>query len=258
MSFSIIKSIINKFYLKKVIIKNEFVHFLPNDKFSLPFISFMNKYFINYDQCFVYLLPDKNSIFNIPKNYKNVFVVNNLRQLNLDLNSIKKIYMHSLGNKKVTSYLYKNKEMLKLCYWLIWGHDLYYNFKVKYLKDKFYGYTKKDRYVKSNIGAVIATFDKEKYEEKYTKNKKIIELPYYPNVIKKSLLDSIEVKKTDCKVIQINNSSDKSTIEMLEILKKFNNENIKIVTILSYGQTIYNDEKYLRKVKIYLEINFVQ
>ena len=227
-----LKNIIKIF--KKNRVKNlgyKYVHIMPNDKFSLPFITFMNNNFNNKNQCFIYFMPRKMN-FRIPTEYKNVFLINNFEDLKLNNKRIEKIFAHCMNVKSTLKFMYQNKELLHKCYWIIWGSDIYTEMPE----------TEEANYVKKNVKAVITNFDKELYHKKYNKDKKVLALPFYPSVINNAILDSAFKIDKDYISIQINNSADISTIEMLDILSKFKNENIKIYTILSYGMTKFNNE----------------
>ena len=50
------------------------------------------------------------------------------------------------------------------------------------------------------------------------------------------MLDAVPKVTKDYFLIQINNSCDKTTLDMLKVLAKFKDENVKVTTILSYGQ----------------------
>ena len=50
------------------------------------------------------------------------------------------------------------------------------------------------------------------------------------------VLDSVSKVRKNYFQIQINNSCDKTTLDMLRVLAKFKDANIKVTTILSYGQ----------------------
>mgnify|MGYP000059736785 FL=1 len=65
------------------------------------------------------------------------------------------------------------------------------------------------------------------------------------------MLDNTKKQKKGYVQIQINNSCDKSTLEVLDYLKKYKDENIKIVTILSYGQMDYKEEIIKKGKKIF-------
>ena len=56
------------------------------------------------------------------------------------------------------------------------------------------------------------------------------------------VLDKTQKIKKDYLQIQINNSCDQSTLDMLQVLAKFKDEKIKVVTILSYGQLDFREQ----------------
>lgn len=225
MLFDFIRQIRLKIFNKKII-NYKYVHLVYNEKFILPFIEFMNKNF-NENHCFIYIKP--NSSFKIPLEYKNVIVVNSSRCLEFDLEKVEKIFVHSMS-RRALQLLYRKKDLLRLSYWIIWGYDVYG-------ADNHIS-----KYVKNNVKAVITNFDKTTYQKKYNDKTMIYELPFYPSIIKKGDLDKFDKQNKDSIIIQINNSADLSTIDMLNILAKYKDENIKICTILSYGQIEYNDE----------------
>ena len=219
------------FFKRQKSLKYQYVHIMINDKFSLPFIEFMNKNFDNKKQCFVYFIIS-NADYEIPKNYKNVFVIDKLEDLKIDEKRVQKIFLHSMHPKSAVPYLIQNKHLLKYCYWIVWGYDIY-----SAAKD-----SEEALYVKNNVKAVITNFDKDVYHKKYNPDKKVLAYPFYPSVIQKKYLDNAIRVENDCITVQINNSADFSTIEMLEILSKFASENIRITTILSYAKTGFSEE----------------
>ncbi len=224
--FELVKGLERKIFRKKLI-SCKFVHIMVNDKFSRPFIEFINENFSKKDQCFIFF-RHKVEKFDLPIEYENVVVVKNQKRLEFDLEKIEKIFIHSLPSSFVR-FLYNRKSLLKYCYWIVWGYDIYCD------------ENERSQYVKNNVKAVITNFDKITYQKKYNMYKPIYEFPFYPSVIKKEYLDALE-KTNGPLVIQINNSADPSTLEILETLSKFEDKDLRVVTILSYGETQYNEE----------------
>ncbi len=212
-------------------ISYKYVHIMLNDKFMLPFIEFMNENFDNKKQCFIYFMTSADN-FEIPLKYKNVYVINRFEDLNINTKKVRKIFLHSLPANTTIPYLFQNKYLLKYCYWIIWGYDLY----------NINSESEAAKYVKNNVKAVITNFDKDTYHKKYNPNKKVLPLPFYSSVVKKEFLDNAKKENNDYITVQINNSADFSTLEMLDILAKFASKNIHVTTILSYAKKEYSEE----------------
>lgn len=90
----------------------------------------------------------------------------------------------------------------------------------------------KNYMVRTNIKAIITTFDKDEYIQRYG-DKKAFDI-VYGNPVAKYIKSMTPHKNGEPWRIMINNSTDETTLEMLDILAKFKNENIKIITNLSY------------------------
>ena len=85
--------------------------------------------------------------------------------------------------------------------------------------------------MRKNVAGIITPFDKSIYELKLNCTKPHFDIPYDVSLLKYS---KINKEKKDFTHILVNNCADSTTLEMLEILSKFKDENIKISTILSY------------------------
>ena len=207
--------------------KYKYVHIMFNDKFNKPFVDFLNKKF-NKQEHFVLCKRWYNE-HPFPEG-SNVAEIANLRFLNFSKN--KKIICHSLFDKELINYLYKHKDILKTkAYWIIWGGDLY-----DAERDE------KNDYVRCNFKGYLSDIDKNFFEEKFSIKKENFHKFFYKFPITLNMIRMThKINKTYIK-IQINNSADKSTLQMLEILSKFKDENIRITTILSYGETEFNNE----------------
>ncbi len=233
-----IKREIKKYKLKQKInediSKYKYVHIMYNDKFNKPFVDFLNKYFDSNEHM---VLCSRSSTDYVARPFpegKNVYEFIKLDGLNLRAQNIEKIIFHSLFTKGCVDYLYENKDILEKSYWRIWGGDLY-----RAPRDK------KNDYVRENFKGYIGIIDREYALSKYPTMPDNFYKMFYNFPLSKEMLDkALETVSRDSKttVIQINNSCDYSTLEMLDILSKFRDENIRIVTILSYGKMEYKDK----------------
>lgn len=216
---------------KQKITGYEFVHICHNDKFIKPFVDFCNR---NFDaRKHVFLCENSCPQFEFPTG-ANVIPMDSLDSFDLSSKNIKKVICHSLFPTRIVPFLYKHRKLLKnKCYWMIWGGDLYNaprDIKNDYVRRHFYGY------ISDTDGDVDVA--KNKYNSHPVKTHDA----GYTFPITKEMIAAAKRIDHDYVAIQINNSADDSTLEMLDILSKFRDENIKIRTILSYGKTQYNDE----------------
>ena len=224
--------------LKKKLILNEkiklckYIHIMHNDKFNKPFVDFLNKNF-NQNEHLILCKRVTNDKFSPFPEGENVIEIVDLKGLNFDHKSIKKIILHSLFYKYVVDYFDTHRELLDKTYWVMWGGDLYRSDEVIHntsLMENFGGYltfTPKDKDILLNKCNV--------------KNKNFYNIEY-PLSIDLSFLDSIIKKKHNSLYILANHSAHKTTLELFDILSKYKNENIKIFTIVSYGHVQYKDE----------------
>lgn len=230
----------------------KYLHYFPYEKFTTPYIEFINLNYIAEEHLFI-LYGDKSEY--IIKNYENVIdFEKNLKFTLLLLKYMfksKKIIMHSL-NGYLTFLLAINPHLLKKSFWVVWGGDLYnYNNFQKDIKKKI---EHKIMSFAINRMTGICTLVKGDYilaEKKFNLRGKYYAAAYI-NPIKTDYLDGIYNEMSDSNKsinVQIGNSADKSNdhIEVLDLLSKYNNNNMKIYTPLSYS----GNPEYIAEVKSY-------
>ena len=243
----------------------KYLHIMRNDKFINPFIDFINKNFSKEKNTFfiidglesIKVINEKNVEWYTSKGrkikgiLKKIVLLLQLPILYMKLfnycRKSEKIYLHGLFDPRVTTFLYIFRFFLKKSSWIIWGGDLYDQGN----KKNFFA-QKVDKYVKKYM-AFISTLVPDDYliAEKYYHVRGKYQRAIYMNPIKLEFLEKIQkVIKSNEKIIniQIGNSADSTNnhLEILDILKKYKDENIKIYCPLSYG-----DRKYALEVVKY-------
>ena len=151
--------------------------------------------------------------------------------MNSDVLKGKKLIFHSLFQKSV-KLLCSHPELLGHSYWMVWGYDLY-NAPV----------SSQDDFVRSNIYGIGSFCDNRLIRERYGSNHKFFETNLAVTPIDTNAIYAAvnRVKKdTGTITIQINNSADDSTLEMLDTLSRFKDKNIHVRTVLSYGKTEFS------------------
>lgn len=231
------------------------LHIFPEEKFTTPYINFINRNF-NYKDHFFCITgkSEKNSVNEIENVKKIQSNLHGFYELVRQLNKSEKIIIHSLLNKKLIIILFIQPWLLCRCSCVLWGGDLYsYRDKRTTINAKILEFFK--RVVIRNFKYII-TLSKNDYmlakewygiTGGYKEGMYInpISLPYLKKIKSIKLFDEKRVIN-----IQIGNSADPSNLhfEVMDILKKFKDENIKIYVPLSYGNS-----EHAIKVKEYGE-----
>jgi len=193
----------------------------------------------NYDKC---LYKQNEHIVIIKGSIKYFTVILPL------LIKAKKIYIHFLPVSISLIFWFIFRGLLKKTVWILWGADLYYYYdRKKTLLTDFFEFLRK-RIIKEV--AVIACFIKGDYELAKECYKTKAEYCYtiYPLPIKFSKL--IELKKNSkksTKKILIGNSASPQNyhIEILNMLSKFSEEDIKLICPLSYANVDSNAQEVI-------------
>lgn len=206
------------------LLDKKYIHIMLNDKFNKPFVDFLNSYFdpsehlIMCKRCCPHPFPVGD----------NVIEVKSFRGFDFSCKTIRYLIFHSLGDEEMIDILYKHKEWLPKSLWLVWGGDLYN--AVRDIKNDF---------VRSHIGTyvVVAESDGDIARQRYNSEARCFFVCY--NVpITWEMIQFERNRKHETKDsirIQINNSCDASTVEMLRLLAKYRFNSIEVCTILSYG-----------------------
>ena len=238
----------------------KYIHIMPNEKFIAPYIEFIKDNFNFEEHKFFIIDGVSDEQLKIP-NYENVYfyksdynknkIIQILELFKILYKSLKqeeKIYFHSLFNRRIILFLFIFRSFLKKSNWIIWGGDLYCYEKRKKCLKNFFWYKIED-YVKKNF-ARISTLVPEDYEiaKKYYKVKGKNQMAIYPFDLDIEFFNNLSAEIKNNVYIQVGNSADPSNnhFEILDTLKKYKNENIKIFCILSYG-----DKEYAKKVNDY-------
>jgi len=155
----------------------------------------------------------------------------------------KKIIIHGLFGWHLPLLLALNPWVLKRCYWVIWGGDLYYHsLRVKNFRSNLFEIARK--YVIKRIGNLVSYIDGDVNlaREWYGASGDYHHCLMYPSNVFHALEAS--VKDTNDTAILVGNSADPSNnhYEIFKKLEKLNLEKIKIYCPLSYGDAIYADQ----------------
>lgn len=227
------------------------VHIGSNSTFIIGLIKFINENF-SYDKHSFFLTvgDSKNTEAAIDFNNVTLSDSSTLNKLShyskvvYAMHKADKIILHGLFNIKLVLILYTNPWLLKKCYWVIWGGDLY-SHKLN-INDQAYSQREFFRRpVIKNMGHLVTYIpgDVELARKWYgAKGEYHVCLMYLSNIYK--ALDTPSIQ-SDTINIQIGNSADSSNnyFEILDKLLPFKNQNIKIYAPLSYG-----DQAHAKKV----------
>lgn len=232
----------------------KYLHIFINHSVTAPYIELINKNFSSEEHVFYVIRGWSEQKVKIPL-YKNVYPINNLNniangfRLLKDMNLSKKIFFHSLFSPFLLLALFFQPWLLKKSGWIIWGGDLHlYTSERKTLKGKLEEFIRR-RLIK-NFSEIITSIKgdydlaKEWYNVKGTYRCAMYAPPLQSAEIDR-ILDSVITKaSSDTIYIQIGNSATRPNnhFEILNLLKKFQSENIKIYALLAYGEEAYADE----------------
>lgn len=246
----------------------KYVHLFPNEKFTGPYIEFVNKNFKKNEHLFLIIggvSEDKIKI-TVSENVKKIS--NSIYSMSLLLKEMyrsDKILLHGLFIKRIVLLLFIQPWLLGKCYWGIWGGDLYwYKTRSKGIMTDFY--EKIRTFVIKRMGGLI-THVKGDYELAklwYGAKGKYYHSFMYPNNLFNDYdLSNIE-KDSNTVYIQVGNSADPTNnhIEVFNKLKVYKDKKIEIICPLSYGNTAYKDIVIHEGKKIFGErfhplVNFI-
>ena len=244
----------------------KFIHcMILEEKFTSRISLFYDRYFINKKHIIYYFSNANNTTitFKLENIYSDIFKNYKYNIFNIIKNvyKFKKcdfIILHSLFFNefyKVIFLIYPN--LMKKLVWIEWGYDLYTSTTQRNFIRRII-----HNYFCSKIPYFIAIFppDIDVYKQIFKNSKaKIFYAPYtgYPDGNKGKVYDNTRklsdiISKKETLYIQIghNAMSTLNHIEVLDALKHFSRENIRIILPLSYGDKKYADkvEKYAKQI----------
>jgi hypothetical protein len=235
------------------------LHICNSDKkFILPFIDLINANF-NQDSHFFLIYGGNKADFPTEK-YTNVeywpFLWSYRRSWARSFQSVmrflelagrsEKIILHSLFNQNLVVLLAFFPKLLKKCYWVIWGGDLYfYRLRSKNIRNNIFEFFRRILIKHLRHFVTYIEGDYELVKKVYKAKGKLHRCFMYTS----NIFESIDLKKRESSKgkikILVGNSADPTNnqLEVFEKLKKYSNQNIEIFAPLSYG-----NKKWAEKV----------
>lgn len=221
------------------------LHIAGIDKFIPPFIEFIgqnfdlaqHRFWLNGDRN-RYPYQDNPSTYQVKPGVLGKF--GGYLRLIVDLNKAEKVILHGLFDPKIVLLLSCMPWLLKKCYWIIWGGDLYsYQLAERNWKWQIREFFR--RPVIKRIGNLVTYIegDVELARQWYGARGHYRECVMYLSNVYHELPVPQEVHDTIH--IQIGNSADPSNnhLEILERLLPFRDQDIAIFAPLSYGNQEY-------------------
>jgi hypothetical protein len=229
------------------------LHVVNYDKFIPPFIELINSKFNSDEHQFIVTAKQAGNFTETNKNviyFKsgNVNSARNYIKLFFNLLRAEKIILHGLFNSRVILLLASAPWILKRCYWVIWGGDLYSYRKPKIkTKQRISEFLKS--YVIRNVGFLVSyiPYDIKLAREWYNANGKHKNcLMYLSNTFERNT----ENKETHTSFfkeplkILVGNSADPSNnhFEVFDKLKTYRAKCFKLIVPLSYGDMDYAEK----------------
>lgn len=208
-------------------------------KFVLPFRDFIHKHFADgRHQFIIYGDVVKSEVPASPDTEVLPSILKNIVRMTQAMNKANKIIIHGLFNNHLFYLLTMQPWLLKKCYWVMWGGDLYiHDAPVKdwrWKKNEFFR-----NFIVKRIGHFV-TYIKGDYElaQKWygAKGDYCHCLMYPSNVYKEFILPP---KRGDTINILVGNSADPTNnhAEVFEKLVTYKQANIQIFCPLSYGSS---------------------
>jgi len=222
------------------------LHIAGCAKFIPPFINTVKEEFIFEEHEFLLtgggeesdLINEKNvEIFSGKTLYSKL---NYYIRVILKMHQADKIILHSLFNLRLVQILFFTPWLLKKCYWIMWGGDLYsYQLSKRNWRWQISEFFR--RPVIKNIGHLVTYIegDVQLAREWYGAKGKYNECLMYTSNLYKEYKSS--KRKADTINIQVGNSADPTNnhIEVLKKLVPYKDQDICIYAPLSYGSKAY-------------------
>lgn len=222
--------------------ENKILHIMILDKFLVPYIDFIDEHFGRENHHYIFITSEKYEYGLTPRhNVEFLYTDDDIFITLLKyMHKAKKIILHGLWRDKINLSLYFNQELLKKCYWIMWGGDFYFPEKHSKIKHE----------IIRKMGHLI-TYVEEDYKlvkQWYGTQGIYHECFMYPSNLHKEYANKPKERSTIN--IQLGNSADPTNnhIDVLKKLEKYKDEDIQIFTPLSYG-----DEEYAKGVIAYGE-----
>lgn len=233
------------------------VHTIINNAITNRFIKFINSNFNPADHSF-YVIRGWSKDLNVIEKSSNVYIINNFRnlfngfRLLYDLNVSKQIFIHGLFTPYLVGLLFFQPWLLKKCNWIIWGGDLQvYKLKRTSIRARFIEFMrgfviKKFSYIVTSIKGDYELVREWYSVEGLRRNATYplpIELEQIDEIISSRCFNPIDTdnQSDQVRIIIGNSSNEENKIpEIIGLLKKFHDRNIKIYANLSYGEEEYS------------------
>lgn len=235
----------------------KYLHIIPPSRRMMDtYIKMLREEFKEEDHHFYFIVE-------CPKSEEDLFAYNNVYQMqgNGTIGKIKHFYRHLnkaenivwhgfLYPTRFMGFLYVFRKFLKKSIWVMWGIDLY-NWKreEKGIKDKVINHINK--VCKESIPKVVALLwiDKEHFKHEFKNSKaEIYTIPYPISKDSFRIMDNLkewQPRKNGKLFIQVAHNAHQfnNHLEILEAIKDYNEENIKLYIPFSYGNDWHDGKK---------------
>lgn len=225
------------------------IHIMTLDKFTVPYIDFINENFNNNQHKFIFITSEKYK-YGLTHEYKVEFLHTDddiFIKLLKYMKDADQIIIHGLWRNKVDSLLLNNKILFKKLYWIMWGGDFYFP----------ENQTQNRREVIKNIKHCITYIHKDfEYVKKhYDTHAKLYECLMYPICIlpdKFLQLNCANNSSNQTKILVGNSATQTNRhLEIFSILKNHKKNNLTIYVPLSYGNKEYRGSILKEGYKIF-------
>jgi dTDP-N-acetylfucosamine:lipid II N-acetylfucosaminyltransferase len=225
------------------------------EKFIQPYISYLIS---NFDITDHFFIIRKDKRYPIKENGKILFLKNGENKISRifqyikHLNNAEKVIIHGILNNEMWLILFFQPWLLRRCYWVIWGGDLYsYLHRSSGVKHFFY-----ERMMKAVISRIgfLLTFLKDDYNLariRYGAKGKYIECLMYPSIMAKKIYSINNYNGKTINILLGNSAFHTNNHKyLIDKLAAYSDREIKIYCPLSYGPKDYAEqiENYGKKI----------
>lgn len=238
------------------------LHIGSCDKFIPSFIQFIQENFVFEDHLFLLtkgmsqeeLVSSKNiNLAGTSKAKK----IKHYSQVLLAMHRADKIILHGLFDIRIVQILFFTPWLLKRCYWIIWGGDLYaYQSDKRHYRNKIKEFFR--RPVIKNMGHLVTYIegDVDLVRQWYKAEGRYHKCLMYPSNIYKEYI--VPKNRSSTINIQVGNSADpiNNHATALKKLLPHKDKNIRVFAPLSYGNKKYAD-KVVKQGKIWFGKKFI-